>query len=151
MQLKGLGGHILKITYYSEENRGDKILQDNEPMLAVISYDGENAVVGLIDEGVEHHILLQKALSATDLDNYFRIVFDREGVDWTFVCPTDYKNISDKEKRIQHFYHDGVTVIHAFLKELSLDLPIDIPKRYRRHFNYMENMAIRRGGHLQMS
>lgn len=129
----------MKITYYSEENRGDKILQDNEPMLAVISYDGENAVVGLIDEGVEHHILLQKALSATDLDNYFRIVFDSEGVDWTFVCPTDYKNISDKEKRIQHFYNDGVTVIHAFLKELGLDLPIDIPKRYRRHFNYMEN------------
>lgn len=129
----------MKITYYSEENKGADILRDKEPMLAIISYDGENAIVGLIDEGVEHHILLRKALGTMDIDNYFRIVFDEEGVDWTFVCPLGYKNITDKEKRIQTFYNDGVKVIREFLKEIGLDAPIDIPKRYRRHFNYMGN------------
>ena len=129
----------MKITYYSEENKGADILRDKEPMLAIISYDGENAIVGLIDEGVEHHILLRKALGTMDIDNYFRIVFDEDGVDWTFVCPLGYKNITDKEKRIQTFYNDGVKVIREFLKEIGLDAPIDIPKRYRRHFNYMGN------------
>lgn len=129
----------MNITFYSNENRGKDILNDNEPMLAIISYDGNNAIVGLIDEVVEHHILLKKALNTTDIDNYFRIVFDSDGADWTFVCPTGYKNISDKEKRIQKFYNDGVSIINDFLHEVGLDVPIDIPRRYRRHFNYMGN------------
>lgn len=129
----------MNIIYYSEENRGASILQDKEPMLAIISYGGETAIVGLIDEGVEHHILLRKAIGNINIDNYFRIVFDEEGVDWTFVCPSDYKNITDKEKRNQTFYNDGVVTIRKFLKEIDLDVPIDIPKRYRRHFNYMGN------------
>lgn len=93
----------MHIIYYSEENRGAAILQDQEPLLAVISYDGERAVTGLLDEGVEHHILLRKALGTENLDEYFRIIFDEEGADWTFVCPAGYKGISDKEKRIQTF------------------------------------------------
>lgn len=130
----------MNISYYSEENRGAAILQDGEPLLAVISYDRERAIVGLIDEGVEHHILLRKAVGSMDLDRYFRIVFDEEGADWTFVCPSDYKGIPDKEKRIQTFYNDGIFAIRKFLGEIGLeDVPIDIPKRYRHRFLYMEN------------
>lgn len=127
----------MNIIYYSEENRGAGILQDQEPLMAVISHDGEHAVAGLIDEGVEHHILLRKALGKENLDEYFRIIFDEEGADWTFVCPANYRGISDKEKRIQTFYRDGMTVIRRFLKETGFDVPVDIPRRYRRHFNYM--------------
>lgn len=137
---KGGRKENMNIIYYSEEKRGADILQDREPMLAVISYDGSNAVVGLIDEGVEHHILLRKALGMTDLDQYFRIVFDEEGADWTFVCPAGYKAIQDKEKRIQTFYRDGITVIRRFLETVGFDVPVDIPRRYRRHFNYMGDL-----------
>lgn len=46
-----------------------------------------------------------------ELDRYFRIVVDQDGADWTFVCPVNYKNISNKEKRIMEFYKDGIAVI----------------------------------------
>lgn len=131
----------MEITYYSEENRGKDILNDDDPMLAIIAYDGSRAIIGLLDEGVEHHILLDKSLHTMDIDNYFRIIFDKEGADWTFVCPTGYKGITDKEKRIQSFYNDGVKVIREFLNEIGFgDITLDIPRRYRRHINYMGNM-----------
>lgn len=131
----------MEIIYYSEENRGKDILNDGEPILAIIAYDGSRAIVGLLDESVEHHILLNKALHTMDIDNYFRIIFDEEGADWTFVCPTGYKGITDKEKRIQSFYNDGVKVIREFLNEIGFgDITLDIPRRYRRYINYMGNM-----------
>lgn len=131
----------MKIIYYSEENRGSEILSDSEPMLAIINHNGDEAVVGLLDEGVEHHILLNKALHKMNIDQYFRIVFDEDGVDWTFVCPMGYKGIINKEKRIQSFYNDGLKIIRQFLNEIGFkDITIGIPKRYRRHINYMGNI-----------
>ena len=79
-------------------------------------------------------------MNENDLDKYFRIIFDNEGADWTFVCPPDYKGITDKEKRIKQFFNDGVDVISEFLKEIGYDVPIEIPKRYRRHIDYLSNM-----------
>lgn len=60
-----------------------------------------------------------------------QIIFDNEGADWTFVCPPDYKNITNKEKRITEFFNDGVDAITEFLKQIGYDVPINIPKRYR--------------------
>ena len=54
---------------------------------------------------MEHHILLMKAgYKDTDIDKFFRIVLDKSGADWTFICPPDYKNIPFKDKRIEAFY-----------------------------------------------
>ncbi|MBR6399797.1 MAG: hypothetical protein IKS17_01055 [Firmicutes bacterium] len=124
----------MEIKIYSEQN--EDILSTNEPKLALISYSGETAVIGLLDEGVEHHILLEKAgLDSRSLDKYFRIIFDDETADWTFVCPVDYKGITNREKRIKAFYNDGFTAISHFLSEIDYFCDINIPKRYRRHFN----------------
>lgn len=76
---------------------------------------------------------------STDIDKYFRIVLDEDGADWTFVCPPDYKGISDKQRRITAFYKDGFAVISDTLSELGFMVGINIPKRYRRHFDYMMN------------
>jgi len=85
----------------------DLAMQKGEPMLAVISFDGKNAYSGHIDECVEHNILLNKVgLSEIDIDKYFRIIFSDDGADWTFICPPDYKNISDRTHRIAAFYKD---------------------------------------------
>ena len=85
---------------------------------------------------VEHHILLAKAgFSDRDIDKYFRLVVDDEGADWTFVCPSDYKGISDRTRRIERFYKDGLNIIGDVLRELGLPDEINIPKRYRRHFD----------------
>lgn len=128
------------IKYYgTDEDKNEFINHDSEPLMAVISHDGTKAVVSLLDEGVEHHILLAAALRQSDIDNYFRIIFDNEGADWTFVCPPDYKNIRDKEKRITQFFSDGVDTITAFLKQVGYDVPINIPKRYRRHMDYLNS------------
>lgn len=124
----------MEIKIYSEQN--EDILKSKEPKLALISYDNSTAIVGLLDEGIEHHILLEKAgFDSRSLDKYFRIIFDSEAADWTFVCPADYKGITDREKRIKAFYNDGFTAISRFLSEIDYFCDINIPKRYRRHFN----------------
>lgn len=131
----------LNIQVYSESNTD--ILKSNDPKLALISFDGKRAIVGDIDEAVEHNILLEKTNhSSTDIDKYFRIVFDKESADWTFVCPSNYRNITDKVKRITAFYNDGFAFIAKFLSEIGYYSDINIPKRYRRHFNMMSDNTI---------
>ena len=128
----------MNITKYSDTLSVDEAIQNNEPLLAVISFDGERAIVSHIDEAVEHHILLSKAeLPSSDIDKYFRIIFDKSGAEWTFICPPDYKGISDKTRRIAEFYKDGFAVISAFLSDMGMYVDIKIPKRYRRHFDAM--------------
>jgi len=115
----------------------DEAIKNDEPLLAVISFDGKKAIVSHIDEAVEHHILLAKAgYKGTEIDEFFRIIFDREeGASWTFICPPDYKGISDKGRRVSAFYKDGFSVISKFLSEMEYFANINIPKRYRRHFD----------------
>jgi hypothetical protein len=118
-------------------------MAQDEPMLAAISFDGKNAVVSPIDDSMEHHIMLMNVgLNSTDIDKYFRIVFDKNGADWTFVCPPDYKNIPYKDKRIERFYKDGFVEISDFLHGIGYLVGINIPKRYARHLNMLRDDTI---------
>jgi len=85
--------------------------------------------------------LLQKAgRSGADIDKYFRIVFDKSGADWTFICPSDYRNISNKTLRIESFYKDGFEVISKFLSAFGYSdavKGINIPGRYQRHMKIL--------------
>lgn len=124
--------------YYPDEASFRKAADEDEPLLVLISYDGGRIIASQIDEAVEHHILLKKAgFSDTDIDRYFRLVVDKSGADWTFVCPESYSSITRKEKRTEEFFKDGMRIIPKALKEIGYDVPIDIPKRYRRHFDIM--------------
>ena len=125
--------------YGTDSEKKEFIRHDKEPLMAVVAHDGSMAVVSLLDEGCEHHLLLANAMGAYDIDKYYRIVFDYEEASWTFVCPPDYKGITNKEKRITTFFNDGVDTITAFLREIGYDVPITIPKRYRRHIDYLSN------------
>ncbi len=128
----------MTIIKYPSENDVNTAIYEKEPLLVLISFDGKTAIISQIDEAMEHHILLTKAgFPSTDIDKYFRIVLDEDGADWTFVCPPDYKGISDKQRRITAFYKDGFAVISNTLSELGFMVGINIPKRYRRHFDYM--------------
>ncbi|MBQ3969961.1 MAG: hypothetical protein II685_05710 [Clostridia bacterium] len=128
----------MEITKYSDYESADKAIENNEPLMAVISFDGSKAYVCHIDDGVEHHILLRKVgYSESDIDKFYRIIFDKEGADWTFICPPDYKNITYKSRRIKAFYRDGIGAISEFLSEIGYFCDIRIPKRYKRHFDIM--------------
>lgn len=123
------------IKYPSEESIKNAVMTD-EPFLAVISFDGKKAIMCHIDMAMEHHILLMKnGYKDTDIDKFFRIVFDKSGADWTFICPPDYKNIHYKDKRIKAFYRDGIRTISEFLDNIGYIVGINIPKRYRRHLS----------------
>ena len=125
------------VKYPSDESVKDAIKAD-EPLLATISFDGKIAVMCQIDEAMEHHILLMNVgYKDIDIDKFFRIVFDKNGADWTFVCPPNYKNIPYKDKRIKAFYKDGIYAISDFLESIGYIVGINIPKRYRRHFDIM--------------
>ena len=125
------------VKYPSDESVKDAIKAD-EPLLATISFDGKKAVMCQIDEAMEHHILLMNVgYKDIDIDKFFRIVFDKNGADWTFVCPPNYKNIPYKDKRIKAFYKDGIYAISDFLESIGYIVGINIPKRYRRHFDIM--------------
>ncbi|MBO5265457.1 MAG: hypothetical protein J6A93_05810 [Ruminococcus sp.] len=130
----------MKIIKYPSEESVNEAVKADEPMLALISFDGKTAIMSQIDEAVEHHILLTKAgYKDTDIDKFFRIVLDKSGADWTFICPPDYKNIPFKDKRIEAFYKDGFTEISDFLHSIGYLVGINIPKRYRRHFDAVNN------------
>ena len=107
-------------------------------MPVLISFDGRSVIIGDIDEYMEHHILLANAgLDGRDIDKYFRFAADGEGADWTFICPPDHKGISDKQQRIERFYKDGLEAARAVFSEIGIDGDIVISKRYRRHFDFM--------------
>ncbi|MBQ5319690.1 MAG: hypothetical protein J6K17_11390 [Oscillospiraceae bacterium] len=128
----------MNITYYPDGETVKTAMEQDEPLLVLISFDGEQIIASQIDDAVEHHILLRKVdLPDTDIDKYFRIVLDRSGADWTFVCPPDYSGITRKDKRIERFFKDGMTVIPKALNEIGYDVEVEIPKRYRRHFDMM--------------
>lgn len=128
----------MTIIKYPDEREFEKAVNADEPLLVLVSYDGETVIASQIDEAVEHHILLRKVgLPDTDIDKYFRLVADHEGADWTFVCPSDYSPVTRKEKRIEEYFKDGMRIIPEGLKAIGYDVPINIPKRYRRHFDIM--------------
>ncbi|MBQ8297442.1 MAG: hypothetical protein IJX77_06630 [Ruminococcus sp.] len=130
----------MKIIKHPSAEAVDNAVKNDEPLLAAVSFDGTTAVVSHIDEAVEHHILLMKAgYKDTDIDKFFRIVLDKSGADWTFVCPPDYKNIPYRDKRIKAFHKDGFNVITDFLHEMGYIVGINIPKRYRRHLDVLSN------------
>lgn len=128
----------MKIIYYPDKSSVTDAMKRDDPLLVLISFDGEQVIVSQIDEAVEHHILLRKAgFPDTDIDKYFRLVVNREGADWTFVCPSTYNSVTRKEKQIEDFFKDGMRIIPNALKQLGYDVPVEIPKRYRRHFDMM--------------
>lgn len=130
----------MNIIKYPSEEAVNAAMTADEPLLVLISFDGETAVMSQIDEAMEHHILLMNAgFKDTDIDKFFRIVLDRSGADWTFVCPPDYKGIPYKDKRIEAFYKDGFAVISSFLHSIGYLVGIDIPKRYRRHLDVLNS------------
>ncbi|MEM0529572.1 hypothetical protein WGC32_04475 [Zongyangia sp. HA2173] len=128
----------MTIIKYPSEEAVNQAIQKDEPLLVLISYNEERVIMSSVDDAPEHHILLKLAgFSELDIDQYFRIVLDKSGADWTFVCPPDYKGITNKQYRLSQFYKDGFTAISHALSELGYLVGINIPTRYQRYFDML--------------
>ena len=118
----------MRFTYCPSREEVEQYYGTNETMMMLVSFDGESAVIAPAIETVEHHTLLAQAgIRETEIDRYFRIVFDDTAADWTFVCPSDYRGITDKQKRIAEFYKDGFRCISQALAEIGYLVELHIP------------------------
>ena len=125
----------MEFKYYPEKSAVDNAINADDPLLLLVSFDGTEALVANIDDALEHSVLLKKfGYKETAIDGFFRAVLNRQGADWTFVCPGGYKGIADRDRRIEAFYNDGIAIISKAAGELGYKVDIDIPARYRRHF-----------------
>ncbi|MCL6557273.1 MAG: hypothetical protein K6U74_00450 [Firmicutes bacterium] len=128
----------MEIAYYPNQKAVEEAVQSDDPLLIMIAHDGSKVLVANIDDVGEHIILLRKLGYPEDhLDRYFRLVVNSQGADWTFVCPSGYKGIKDKTKRIERFFRDGVDIIQKTLQEMGFAVEIHIPARYRRHLEFL--------------
>ena len=128
----------LEKIYYPNQESVERAIAQDDPLLLLVPHDGNRIILSNIDDAGEHIILLRLAgYNELELDNHFRLVVNKDGADWTFVCPNGYKNIADKSRRIQQFYKDGFAVIPQALTELGYICGINIPKRYKRHMDMM--------------
>jgi hypothetical protein len=140
--IRTAGGHAVmkqsttvKLIFYPDRRKVRTAIKNDDPLLMLVSHAGDKAIIANIDDSAEHHVLLrQTGHSESDIDKYFRIVVNRATADWTFVCPTSYRNIKDRRTRIDRFYQDGMMRITKALDLINYAVPIDIPVRYRRHF-----------------
>jgi hypothetical protein len=127
---------LMKFKYYPDKPIVDSAIQSDDPLLLLVGFDESKALVANIDDALEHSVLLKRlGYKETEIDGFFRVVLNRQGADWTFICPSDYKGISDRDRRIETFYNDGIQAISKAVGQLGYDVKIDIPARYRRHFD----------------
>jgi len=113
----------------------DSAMKMDDPLLLLISHDSQTMIIAPADHAMEHIILLRLAgYKDTELDKFFRVVVNKDGADWTFVCPETYKGITDRTRRIKEFYDNGFYTIKNALTHIGYDVNISIPHRYRRYF-----------------
>lgn len=130
----------MKVIYYPDKKKISEAIKVDNPLLVLVAHDSSKTLVADIDDSFEHIILLRKlGIKETDIDLYFRVIVNKSGADWTFVCPSDYKGIKDRTKRIEKYYNDGIEIIDKGLNKLGYNVPITIPQRFRRHFHVFGN------------
>ena len=69
----------MKYTYVPSEERVREAMQQDEPMLAAITFDGEQAILSPIDDSMEH-LTSETAVHGIDVDLITKIDQDRKRV-----------------------------------------------------------------------
>jgi len=128
----------MEFKYYPDKLTVQKAMDNDDPLLMMVKFDSSEILLSNIDDAMEHIILLRKLnYNETSIDIFFRVVINKQGADWTFVCPSNYKGIKDRNRRIEIFNNDGIDEISKAIKLIGYMSSINIPDRYRRHFNIL--------------
>ena len=94
----------MEFIYYPSKEAVEAVYGTDEILMMLVAFDGSKAVLGLNDEAYEHHIMLaQVGIRETDIDKYFRIVFDNTAADWTFVCPSGIRGSQTSKNGLRSF------------------------------------------------
>jgi hypothetical protein len=126
----------MNVRHYPDQETVERAVRNDDPLLVLVAHDETELLAANIDDSLEHYVLLkQLGHSEAEIDKYFRVVLSHSGADWTFVCPSDYKGIGDRAKRIEKYYSDGIDILSRALRRIGYDVDIDIPRRYRRHLD----------------
>lgn len=128
----------VQFMYYPDQETVEKAMQVDDPIVLLVRHDFSKIILSNIDDAGEHIILIRLTNhKESELDHFFRVIVNNEGADWTFVCPSGYKNIGNREHRISEFYKDGISTITKALALIHYNVEISIPKRYRRHLEIL--------------
>jgi hypothetical protein len=122
---------MILIEKYNGKLSVNEAMKTDDPLIALIAFDEKIAVIKHCYEEIDNRILLKKyKIKDADTDKFFRILFNKDGADWAFGCPLDYKNISEEIRRVTLYYKDGMRIISDFLTEIGYFSEIRIPERY---------------------
>ncbi|MBQ8297736.1 MAG: hypothetical protein IJX77_08145 [Ruminococcus sp.] len=121
----------MNVVKVPSEKDVDKAIEDNQTLLALVDFEGKNAVMCHIDDVDNDDELYEKSgFDAANKAKFFRVIFNKQGADWTFKLPTSYKDIGNDRDRMVAFYKDGFAVLSEFLQLQGYFVGIDIPTRY---------------------
>jgi hypothetical protein len=127
----------MQFKFFPDKPTVDRAMDNDDPLLLLVRFDRSEGLVANSDDVLEHYVLLKLlGYRETDIDQFFRVILNRRVADWTFICPSNYKGILDRDQRIQAFYNDGIPAISNATSLLGYDVKIEVPERFRRiHFN----------------
>lgn len=122
---------------YPDDETVNEYIKRKEPLIIAIPFDDtQPVIVAHVKDADEHHTLLTQL---DILDKNFRVVINGDSADWTFMCPHNYKGISDPKRRITQFYNDGFAAISKVLSDIGYFSDIRIPRWYRCFFDALDN------------
>ena len=124
----------MQIYKYTEHEDLEAAIQKGDLMIAVISFDRNQAYMATLTNAWNTIFCLQRpgCQAPISISGSYLTMTGRTGRLYVLRI---IKNITDRTRRVAVFYKDGFTAISAFMAELGLLLDIRMPKRYRHHMD----------------
>jgi hypothetical protein len=125
------GELVLIIKYYPDEMHVTKCLQIKAPVLILIKFDKSEVIMGNAEDYGNYNLLIIKAgYISEDIEHYFKVTTKDDGVEWIYICPSNYKGIKSRYKRGSRFFSDGMKIIEDVLNTLKIPSRISIRNKY---------------------
>jgi len=131
--------YLMDITKIPSKAAVDKAMEEDRPLMAVLSFDGMTAFMCRKGDAADHAGLLVKmGRLSSEEHSFFRITFTRDKAEWLYDCPESYRVIPYPERRRETYFNDGLVVIKDFLGAVGYSPRITIPEECRKGFELPE-------------
>ncbi|MBQ8961852.1 MAG: hypothetical protein IJ071_11680 [Ruminococcus sp.] len=131
--------YLMDISKYPSKVAVDKAMEEDRPLMAVLSFDGMSAFVCRKGDAADHTGLLAiMGRLSSEENSFFKICFTKDHAEWLYDCPESYRVIPYADRRRETYFSDGLTVIKDFLGAVGYSPRITIPEEHRRGFQLPE-------------